>query len=435
MIRQTTFAFALVAGASAARAADPLITPRLSLSPTLDSPADIPDKPTSPATTGYGLLGDLFGHRARLDECHFCFEGYVLLDISKNFRGGIDTENYAVRYLLDLHLTIDADALGLPGGTAFIDFQTHDQTANVDTLAGDYQAYDNLEGPRYVAISQLWYKQQLGDFRLKLGRIDANTDAAAGDNDAIDAFSLIEHGLDFIHSSAAYTPTIFVMPTYPNPSPGIQLFYGKPDGFYAGAGAFYSNSHQTLLNFSGHPETVFLSSGGSIFIAETGSRWLWDGKPGHAGLGGWYHTGNFPAARNPDSTHRGAGGGYFLLDQALYQEEIDGEVSREIGAFFTAGASDTGAAPMNLGLTAGITASGFIPSRPDDVVGLLSSWVQLTAPPDDLLMSSGEWATEAFYKLQITDWASLKPAFTYIASPSGWYPDAALATLRIEVVF
>jgi porin len=424
-----------------ARGADvPLVAPPLSLDPPSQehagpSPFSTP-KESNPPSTNYGITGDWFGQRSGLEDRKIYVEGYALLDVSKNFRGGIDTENYMVRSLLDLHVAADLGALGLAGGMAYVDVQWHDQTNNVDSIVGDIQAYDNLEGPRYVALEQFWYKQDLGnDLRLKIGRIDANSDAGLPGDDAIDGFSLLEHGREFLHSAASSQPTVFVMPTFPNPAPGVQLFYGKAEGFYLGAGAYYSNSRQTFLNISGHPETAFFSTGGVMLMTETGARWKWDGKAGHAGVGGWYHTGNFPSVRDPGMMHRGAGGGYFLIDQTLYHELEGEETTREVGAFLTGGIADAGASPMTHQLGLGIMARGFVPARPEDSLGVMSSWVQLAGPREEPLQRPGEWATEVYYKVQLTSWASLTPSFAYITSPSGLHPDAAETTLRLEIDF
>lgn len=44
-------------------------------------------------------------------------------------------------------------------------------------------------------------------------------------------------------------------------------------------------------------------------------------------------------------------------------------------------------------------------------------------------------AVEACYKIKITDWTAIKPDFQYIFSPSGMVPDAAVATVRVEIDF
>lgn len=416
----------------------PLETPRMTLAPVFmldDGPSDADQKPTSPAPGSYGITGPWFGARDHMEQGHVSFGGMVLLDVAKNFRGGLDTESWPVRYLLDLHLVINADAMGLPGGTGYVDFQSHDESENHDVAAGDIQAYDNLEGPRYVAVTQAWYKQAIGDFRLKIGKIDANTDAAAGDAAAHDAFSFMPHGLLFLHSAAAYAPTITPMVTFPYPAPGVQLFYGGEEGPYAGVGAFYANSRQEFLTIAGHPEMVYPTRGGFQFIGETGAWWKLGNRPGHAGVGGWYHSGAFALTDNPREKRYGAGGGYALVDQSLYVEEVEGKPARDLGMFFTAGWSSPATIQIDQSLTLGLSATGFVPGRDADSFGVMTSWAHLPAENGAQQIHAYEWATEIYYNVQILPWAAVRPAFDYIVSPGGVHPDAALGMVRVEIDF
>ena len=63
----------------------------------------------------------------------------------------------------------------------------------------------------------------------------------------------------------------------------------------------------------------------------------------------------------------------------------------------------------------------------------MASWVHLPAQPG--LLHPFELALEAYYKIQLTDWAAIKPDFQYIVSPSGMVPDAAVLTVRVEIDF
>src|SRR4051794_33857511 len=105
--------------AATVRASDvpPLQVPRLSLAPILtldDTPgAPVDQKPTAPAPTSYGMTGDWYGMRSSLEAAHLTFGGLFLLDIAKNLRGGLDTDSWPYRYLLDLHVVVDANAMGL----------------------------------------------------------------------------------------------------------------------------------------------------------------------------------------------------------------------------------------------------------------------------------------------------------------------------------
>jgi carbohydrate-selective porin OprB len=411
-----------------------------------DTTASDVDAPKgSEADSSYGITGNWWGARDALAKSHVYVGGYLIFDAAKALSGS-DTRRWPLLYLLDLHLTIDADALGLKGGMFYLDFQSHHQTDSADAAVQDTQRYDNIAAPNFVQIAQLWYKQVLGDWRIKVGKIDANIDAAVLDGPAIDAFSLMEHGTDFLHSAAAFPPAIVAMNTYPIPLPGAEIFYGKDQGFYAGAGAFYStNDHQNFLVFSGHPESVEFTNGGAFIIAETGYRWSLNGLAGHGGLGGWVLSGDVPFTLVNDKVGNfsDTSGGYAFIDQSLFHEESKNAPTRDIGFFLNGGITNKWHTSVPGSIAGGIAAAGFVPGRPDDTFGLMGTWAKLTADSSDVkageILTEGvsgfESSVEVFYKLHVANGFDLKPDFQYILSPAALHPDAAIITLRAEVTF
>ncbi len=383
-----------------------------------------------PAETPSYASGNWLGVRPALDKKGITIAGLVDLDTTKVLRGGADTDRTAIRYLLDLNVTLDMEKfLGWRGGTLFFDFQSHDGPNASPGIAGDVQGFDNMDAPHFVQIYQLWYQQKLaGDaIRVKAGKINSNAD-----------FSVVDHGSEFLSSAAAYSPTIFTMITFPDPAPGADMFFQPNDWLYAGVGAFYSNRGQRFLDLTGHPQFVERTNGGTLVIAEIGSRWKlpFHGQslPGHAGVGGWFHTGEFPRISNPAVRAHGSGGPYVFADQSLWtRNAAKDHVAQDIGVFFIGGYADARTSPIDQQLCGGVAATGFIPSRPNDVIGSLVSWAHLPSQP--LLNHHEEIEFEAFYKAQIFPWFSLKPDFQYIVNPSGRFSDAAVFTVRAEVDF
>ncbi len=443
-MRYMRFATVAALAVTAPALADDLQIPRMTLAyvltlddlpkaPATGTAATAPEQLSSPsAAEPAGMTGDWGGMRNWLSDKHLFVGGSLLVDGAKNLRGGLDTAAWPVSYLLDLHLTADLEGMaGWSGGTAYADFQSHDQSGNSDRIVGDAQGYDDMASPRFVQVAQLWFRQDFSNtLSLKIGKIDANADAAKPGADAHDAFSLIEHSSDFLNNGASSSPAIFVMPSYPTAAPGIEAFIG--DSVYAGGGAFYSNTHDTFLNISGSPQSTLIAAGGMFFIGEAGGRWSLGNLAGHAGAGAWFHNGVFPR-NDGNGTTRGTGGGYAFVDQTLYHDEGEGRPTRDLGAFLTAGLADKTTSPMDRSLAAGIAASGFMPGRPDDSMGALCSWVRI--PPQPGLLHPFEMAAEVYYKIHLTPWASLQPDFQYIVNPSGKHPDAAVVTVRAEIDF
>jgi len=95
-------------------------------------------------------------------------------------------------------------------------------------------------------VGEFWFEQAWrdGKLRIKAGKIDANTE-----------FALVENGADFLNSSMGYSPTILVMPTYPNARHGLNAFLVPSDKFYAGLGVYDADGK------------------GFMAISEAGTRW------------------------------------------------------------------------------------------------------------------------------------------------------------------
>ncbi len=163
----------------------------------------------SQETSDFGdkALGDWWGSRQRLEDAGVSFNGNIVLEGFGNFRGGIDTAHQIGAATVDLNLTLDTDKLvHLPGGECYIDLEDHAGRNPSRDLTGDLQIFDKQNTSPYLQIFELWYQQKLfgGKFRLKIGKVDANTE-----------FGVVDNGLMFLSSSAQVSPTNFVLPTTP----------------------------------------------------------------------------------------------------------------------------------------------------------------------------------------------------------------------------
>jgi porin len=398
-----------------ARAED--ITPGI---PPATAPAPLHESPPP-----YPLTGDWFGLRNTLADHGIIVGGNILVDTSRNLTGGLRHDRTELRYLLDINATLDTEkALQWHGGTFFFDFQNHDGPSPTADLVGDTQGFDNMDAVHFTQIYQLWYQQLFASdtLRIKLGKIDANTD-----------FSFVDHAREFFNASTGYSPAIFPMVTYPNPAVGGEIFFSPAGHFYAGLGAFYSNDHLTFLNLTGHPQAIERPAGGAFIIGEAGCRWVLgkDALPGHAALGGWGHTGKF--ANLTAGTSDGVSGFYAFADQSLFHDAPADGPTRDLGFFLQFAASEYAVSPVAQHFGGGLLATGLVPGRPNDLLGFGPTWVNLGDIPG--LAHSDELSLEAFYKCQITPWFNLKPDLQFIRHPGGQDNDAFVVTLRVELDF
>ncbi len=391
--------------------------PRLDLSPQIQQPAPgFADKAT----------GDWWGERQWLRQVGVTIEASLVLQGFKNFRGGLRTSTLVGASTFDLSLALDTEKLlDWKGGKFYVDLEDHAGRNPSQVLVGDLQIFDKLNAVPYLQFFELWYQQQLfdGRLRLKIGKVDANTE-----------FSVVDNGLSFLNSSSQVSPTAFVLPTTPAPMPSANLFYTPSPSFYASFGFYYSNQSVGFGNLVGSPQNVQLSESGSFLIGETGLKWqhapLVQGG-GNLKLGAWGHTGTFP--RLDGLQQRGTYGYYAILDQTLWQPAGETRNGRGVRTFLIYGRTQRTINPINQHFGGGVTWTGLLSARPNDVVGFTPQYAHLSSQAG--LPHSYELAMETFYRFQMTRWATIMADLQYIINPGGQYPDALVGTLRLNLNF
>ncbi len=369
--------------------------------------------------------GDWGGVRDWLGEHGVDPEVFLTNDASWVASGGAHRGGTALRTLLDVTVTIDANELvGLPGARFFVDFQLQRGTDG-STDAGDLQGFSNIDGPHRTQLAKIWYEQVLFDrlLRVKLGKVDANTD-----------FAYVEHGFRFLNSSSGYSPTVLGLPTYPDPSFGALAFLRPGGGVYAGAGVFDGATQAGIATGPRGPRTVFDGPSDLFVVAEAGVRWSGGerGLGGRAGAGLWRHTGDF--ARFGGGTDDGTEGLYVVLDQKLWRPDADSE--RGIGGSLQFGLADDDVSAVARHLGVGLEWVGPFEMRAEDAIGVGVSWAAFSDEPGAGLRGEGELAVEVFYSALVTPWLRLKPDLQYVHDPGGSGADDALVfTLRSAITF
>jgi len=382
-----------------------------------------------PADQWQHATDDWFGHRPELDDRGILFEASITTDLSTNFDGGLNTAGNALRSLFNVNLTLDTERLvGWEGGTIFLNFQNHHGAdASADDV-GDAQAFSNIDADGRTEIAELWFEQVTPDgvLRVKIGKVDTNSE-----------FAYVDNGGEFINSSMGFSPTIFVLPTYPDPAMSVNVFIYPTDGFYAGAGLYDGSLNEGVPTGSRGPKTFFQDPADLFVIGEAGVTWGGDGNnlPGRFAGGGWWHTGTF--IRFDGATDEETGGFYLLLDQTLWLENPgDPEDGQGIGLFLQYGYADADVSMIEHHGGGGIAWTGPIAGRDDDILGIGVSTVWFSDEPGASLTDDTETAIELFYKAQILPWVSVKPDIQYITNPGGiGLDDAVVGTLRVEAEF
>ena len=363
---------------------------------------------------------------ARLKDKGVTFGVAESLDGYYNFMGGLRTGS-AASSTFDANISLDMNQLlHIPGGKFYADFEAHSFQNATDLLVGDLQVFDKNTADPFTQIFEFWYQQKFfhNTLRLKIGKVDANAE-----------FSLIDNGLDFMTSSAHVTPTLFVFPTFPDPSPGVNLFFTPGKLFYASIAVYDANQNDHFLDFSGKPNSAQPSLSGKLWIGETGLTWSQlsgRGEDGNLRLGVWKHTGQFNRTDNNNLLH-GAGGLYIVINQTLWKPASDKDTGRGLGMFLVYGNSNKNVAPIYLHYGGGLLWTGMSKKRPDDEIGITSQYSRISSQPG--LLWNYEQAIESFYKISFGSWISLIPDVQYIIHPGGKYSNALVGTMQLELMF
>ena len=421
----------LLAGAAASRAQSPADAAAAASDERTGSRATAAAQHAGTAQAG----GDLFGLRPWLDTRGMTLEAFLLGDLSRNFRGGITTGREAFRHLFEVAFTVDTERLfGHAGGTLFADFQTQAGRQGSDLLVGDYQGFSNLDADGFTAFYELWYEQLFagGRLRLKVGKIDANNE-----------FAFVENGVLMLNSSAGFSPTILGLPTYPDPATGAVLFASPADWLYVGGGLFDGATQAGIPTGTRGPATLFGEPDDLFLVAEAGlRRTVRGGRLRRLGIGVTHHTGTFERVDGSGLSEDGATSCYLVLDQRLANRAGGGRAQEAdepgpgLDGFVQVGTTSGRLSPADLHVGTGLVASGYVPGREADHIGLMATWVRFgdAARAEGSIVDAYELALELFYQLRLTPWLSLQPDLQYIVHPGGTgQSDALVGTLRLEL--
>jgi porin len=357
------------------------------------------------------LSGNWGGWRSSLSDAGISLEAANILDWARVASGGLRRRSTA-RNLLDLRLTVDLKLLtGMDAGTIWARYYSHfGRSGSRD--AGDIQGFSNIDlDDHRHQLAEVWYEQRFFNeaLRLKIGKVDANTE-----------FAFTESGAEFLNSSMGFSPTIVGLPTYPDPATGVNLFLYPTEHLYAGFGAYDGAGQRGVQTGSRGPATFFRGLNKLFYIGEVGTKWSIPGfaLPGRLGIGGWHHNDSFD--RFNGGRKSGTAGFYLFLDQLIWcGESAKEDEPKGIGMFFQYGSADGAVSEIKRHVGGGFVWTGPIAGRDEDTLGTGITWVRFSGAAGAGFDKGHELAVETFYKISITGWLSAKPDLQYIVNPSG----------------
>jgi porin len=401
------------------------------------------------------LLGNPFEARRRLADRGITFDPYLIVDYSRNFLGGLNTHSDSFRERFNLPVQLDTERLfGLHGGSFVAIYQLQHGGNASKELTGDAQNFSfGTDADGRSQLGQLWYQQKFGPddaLRLRAGKLDGNSD-----------FDVMDNAQEFLNNSFQTSPTLALMPSFPDTGTGAQLFYEPAGGFYAGAGVFDGSGARGVHTGEYGPKNFFDRPGDLFLIMEVGSHYKLETNgrrwPGKIGVGTWYDTNTFDRLDGHGRT-TGTGGAYVTFDQLLWRpygqrpvpagpplatpsaQPQEQEYPGGIAMSASLGWADPLVNAIDGNAVAGFTWTGALPGRAIDVAGVGATYAHFSRGLST--RNDYECAVETFYRARFTEWVSLKPDLQYIVHPSGSGTldqsrrgDALVFTLRLEVSF
>lgn len=391
-----------------------------------------------------GLTGDWGGPRSWLQDRGVRLRAQYTAISMYNFRGGL-AEGYYGGAPLGVTLTADLERLvGIDGATFFVDweyfqwFNSPFPPSGSLNPSGSYVGDNtNLIDPDTNVlnqIAQLYWSQDLFDDRLNVqfGKMDVNA-----------GFAAVAAAGAFQNSIAMFTSTLNpFMATYPNETTGLQLTLQPTDsiealfGWFDGTTAAFDPATGEVGPATGArgPSTFFDNDGHWFLVGEIDANWQLDPtRPGTAGAGGWLQTGTSATAGSSETGVRDVPGFYLQATQTLWTESAAlAGAGGGVRLFSQFGWSPAEKNPVQWSFMAGLSATGVVPGRPADAIGLLGAYSRFTEDPEiyqsttrggESGPSGGiETAIEGFYLVQLLPWLYVQPGVSWIGTPGGGDP-------------
>lgn len=373
-----------------------------------------------------------------------------------NLSGGV-RRGSAYQGMLRWQTSVDGERLlGWPDSSAFFNLMaTH--RAGPATLTGDAQGVSNMAAPPGARLEEAWVQKNFLDGRLSVlvGRYDLNSEFYHLMTSSLFFNSSFGIGAEFAQSGQG-GPSIFPATAIGTriavkPAPNVVLRAAIMDG--------------VPVDRSGGSRAAFRGGDGLLLVYEM--AWLSRPQPaapqqdhhlrigrnaglapdqGKLAVGGWYYTAQFADLNALDASgqprqQRGSGGAYLVAEHSFYRSST--QPQKVVSGFLQLGAADSRVYRFNGYFGAGLTATGLVPGRAGDELGLA---VALARNGNAYLRSQqiagmanqrAESTVELTYLSQINPRWSLQPSLQYVMHPNtvSSVGNALTLQLRAEIAF
>lgn len=359
------------------------------------------------------------------------FDGVYTGDVIANLSGGVQTGD---TYLdnLDLQLSADRGAIfGIPGLSGLLYGMRNNANEFSSEYVGDNHVVSNIDASKAFRLFEAWLDwspDEDGARSVRLGLYDLNSEFDSIETGGLFINSAHGIGTDF-SQSGLNGPSIF-----PVSSLALRVRTGWGDGGYA--------QFAVLDGVPGNPDDpdsnrIDLSGDdGALVVAEAG----WSGSDWRKlALGAWTYTADFERLTDPGGPQDdGNEGWYAIADRTVYTGD-----AVTVAAWLRVGQAEEKYNPYSGYVGFGTAATGLVPGRPDDelglavAIGLAGDEFEDARAADGLGTDSHETTLELTWRAPVTDWLVLQPDVQYIINPGNdpELDDAVVVALRFELSY
>jgi porin len=316
-------------------------------------------------------LADPGGMRSRLARYGIQFGVSYIGEVLGNPSGGFkQSTHYDGR--LELVFEIDMEKMiGWKGLTFFANgYQIHGTSISADNL-GVLMPVSFIEATPATRLFELYFDQKLFNDKVsvRFGQLAADSEFIL--SDGAGAFLNGTWGWPSITAEAMPNGG----PAYPLATPGVRVAFNPNDQVALLVGLFNGNPAGPCGNEDPqvcNPHGLdFRISDPPLLMVEGAYKYNQGGGqlPGTIKLGGWQQWGDFETLRDPDRVIHGDYGLYAVIDQMIYRLPGEGD-PKGISVFGRVIGAPSDRNVVDIYWEAGMTFSGMMPSRPNDILGI-----------------------------------------------------------------
>jgi porin len=333
-------------------------------------------------------------------------------------------------------------------------FQILGQSITVDNI-GSLMPVSNLEATPATRLFELWVEQHMFDsvLAVKVGQL------------AADQEFILSNSYSYFLNGTFGWPSIAAgdLPSggnaYPLATPGVRVAIRPNDKFKLMIGVYNgdpanpncANENPQVCNSDG---LDFSLDSPALLMIEGRYKYNLTGQlPGTVKVGGWNHFGTFPDERldsddlpiaitlNQGRPIDGDWAIYGIIDQLVWR--VPGsEDAKGVGLFGRIMGAPSAQNLVDFYAEAGITFSGMIPHRADDLLGIGFAYIGVSDRVHGFDIDSGlpvartsEAVLEICYTVQLKPGWTLQPDFQYFWQPGGNVTDENGRVVENAAVF